>query len=383
MHVHTAFTCRYGGGSVCLKEMLANADDVRATHFTIVLDKSQYPIQGLLHEDMQDMQKPGLLVGNDAVFSEQDFVGYTRKIGNSFKENDSQTAGQFGRGGMTAYSLSDTIQLVTGNDIMILDPHRTRLPHRQPSLRGNTIDPGSERYVDIQQQAPMQLKPFLSATAACPALPTLSPHAHYPGTLFRLAFRTPEAAATSLICQEAITADDFLASTLWEFCEIAPELLLFTRSVSAISVYVKESADSSAVLMHECKANRKSISTSANSPAALDEVTVTIQGSYQVRSVRKVWGLATSTASPGGTDGVAALLHETESTGRSGNRYSDAKLGLSAVRGKVYATMPLPLTVSGLPVHMNGAFWMQADRRKLWSGEGDRGKVSQWYIRHV
>lgn len=113
---------------MCLKEMLANADDVRATHFTILLDKSQYPTQGLLHDDMQDMQKPALLVGNDAVFSEQDFIGYTRKIGNSFKENDSQTAGQFGRGGMTAYSLSDTIQLVTGNDIMMLDPHRTACP---------------------------------------------------------------------------------------------------------------------------------------------------------------------------------------------------------------------------------------------------------------
>lgn len=75
---------------------------------------------------------------------------------------------------MTAYSLSDTIQLVTGNDIMMLDPHGTRLPHTQSSLRGNIVDPDSVRYVDIQQQAPMQLEPFLSATAACPALPTLN-----------------------------------------------------------------------------------------------------------------------------------------------------------------------------------------------------------------
>lgn len=89
-------TGRYGGGGVCLQEMLANADDVRATHFTILLDKSHYHSHGLLHDNMQDMQKPGLLVGNNAAFTEQDFVGYTRKIGNSFKKNDSRTAGQFG-----------------------------------------------------------------------------------------------------------------------------------------------------------------------------------------------------------------------------------------------------------------------------------------------
>ncbi len=38
--------------------------------------------------------------------------------------------------------------------------------------------------------------------------------------------------------------------------------------------------------------------------------------------------------------------------------------------------MPLPFGVTALPVHVNGAFWVQSDRRKLWSGEGDRGKVS-------
>ena len=356
---------------MCLKEMLANADDVRATHFTIVLDRSQYSTQGLLHDNMQDMQKHALLVANHAVFSEQDFVGYTRKIGNSFKENNSCTARQFGRGGMTAYSLSDTIQLVTGSDMMILDPHRIRLPNNMSSLRGNIVDPQSRHYVNIQQEAPMQLEPFLSATAACPALPTLSPHTRYPGTLFRLPFRTSEAAVTSLISHDAITADDFLASTLHDFCQIAPELLLFTRSVSTISVYIKESADSRAVLLHECTAGRKNVPASDTNQLKLDQLTVSIQQGSQAAATYKTWGIATNTESPGGTDGVAALLRDTQSTNMAGE-----VSGLPAVLGKVYATMPLPLTVSGLPVHLNGAFWMQADRRKLWSGEGDRGKVS-------
>ena len=119
---------RYGGGAVCLKEMLANADDARATAFMVLLDNADYTSEELLHKNMRDMQTAALLVGNNAVFSEQDFLGYTRKIGNSAKANDSRTVGQFGKGAMTAYSLSDTIQLISGDDIMLLDPHATRLP---------------------------------------------------------------------------------------------------------------------------------------------------------------------------------------------------------------------------------------------------------------
>lgn len=87
-------TCRYGGGDVCLREMLANADDARATTFTVLLDKAQYSTQGLLEDSMLDMQAAALLVGNNSVFSEQNFLGYTRKIGDSHKADDSQTVGQ-------------------------------------------------------------------------------------------------------------------------------------------------------------------------------------------------------------------------------------------------------------------------------------------------
>ena len=38
----------YGGGGTCFKELLANADDAKATDVTVCLDKSQYPRQRLL-----------------------------------------------------------------------------------------------------------------------------------------------------------------------------------------------------------------------------------------------------------------------------------------------------------------------------------------------
>ena len=126
------------------------------------------------------------------------------------------------------------------------------------------------------------------------------------------------------------------------------------------------------MLLHECRASRESMQSLGNRPLALHQLTVSIKQGQKAGSTSKIWGVATSTGSPGGTDGVAALLRETRRTG-----VCETVIGLSGVHGKVYATMPLPLNVSGLPVHVNGAFWMQADRRKLWSGEGDRGKVNQ------
>ena len=119
--------------------MLANADDARASHFTVVLDKSCYPTDGLLADSMQSMQLAALVVGNDAVFSELDFTGYTKKIGDSSKASDSHTVGKFGKGAMPAYSLSDTIQLLSGDDVMYLDPHARVLPGQAPSMRGRLV----------------------------------------------------------------------------------------------------------------------------------------------------------------------------------------------------------------------------------------------------
>ena len=353
---------------MCLKEMLANADDARATQFTICLDKSHYCTQGLLKDSMQDMQLAALLVGNNAVFSEQDFIGYTKKIGDSSKTGDSRTVGNFGKGAMTAYSVSDTIQLISGDEILLLDPHARHLPDDAASLRANMANRDSLWYVDIMAEAPGQLEAFLIVTAACSALPTFQAGTHYPGTLFRLALRTREAAQASIISSEAIDADQFLNSTLHDFMSTAPDLLLFTRSVKTISVYVKESAESDAVLLHECKASSEVMP--GEGQVLTQMLTVDIQHGGTKPDSSKVWVLATDKALDAeGTNGVAAALHLSQGP-MTGDNFS-----LPSIAGRVYATMPLPFGVTALHVHMNGAFWVQSDRRKLWSGEGSRGKV--------
>lgn len=225
-------------------------------------------------------------------------------------------------------------------------------------------------------KAPGQMEPFISATF--PSLPLYTVGTHYPGILFRLALRTAEAATTGRISQKAFSADDFLASTLKEFCKLAPKLLLFTRSISIISVWVKESADKKAELLHECISSKQRFPSSANDQLPVQQLTITAWDTYVAHTLTRAWAVATSLASAGGTDGVAALL----SFAAEGPVSFVARCPvpnfhhLPPLQGKVYATMPLPFNVSALPLHVNGAFWMGSNRRKLWSGEGDEGKVS-------
>ena len=157
----------YGGGSTCLKELLANADDAKATHLTVCLDKSEYPAKSLLNVGMEGLQGPALWVCNDAKFSDQDWENYTLSVGESAKADDSETIGKFGKGALTAYSLTDVIQIISADNLLILDPHGTHLQEQLPSVFGNMVNRRDKHYVDVAADSPDQLEPFLSFTKHC------------------------------------------------------------------------------------------------------------------------------------------------------------------------------------------------------------------------
>ena len=61
--------------------------------------------------------------------------------------------------------------------------------------------------MDIAGDSPDQLEPFISFSKRCSSVPEWSSGQHYPGTIFRLALRTPAAARRSEISKESIDAD--------------------------------------------------------------------------------------------------------------------------------------------------------------------------------
>ena len=356
----------YGGSDICLKEQLANADDAKATHFIVCLDKSQYAAESLLADGMHSLQGPALVVGNDAQFSADDLRSYTLKVGNSGKASDPRTTGQFGKGALTAYSVADVIQLLSHEQLLILDPHGTHLPQGLKSLAFNFVNAKDDFYTDLFAEVPDQLQPFLSFTEGCSEVPALAPQSGYPGTLFRLPLRTADAAVNSQISTQGISTEQF-SETLHGFMQTAPDLLLFTRHVTKVSVYIKETVDSPADLKHTSVASRSAI---AHDPLAtnmrMEKLTISSQNSDG--HIVKVWHKAVNTASPSQSDGMAvlALLQHNSMPAQK----------WPVVSGKMYSTMALPIDTKGLPVHINGPFRMSADRRKLWEGQGDRGQAS-------
>lgn len=278
---------------------------------------------------------------------------------------DSDTIGKFGKGALTVYSLTDVIQILSADNLLVLDPHGTHLPDQLPSVYGNLVNRRDEHYVNVAADSPDQLQPFLSFTKHCSAVPTLGIGKHYPGTLFRLALRTQAAAQHSEISKESLSPDQ-IGQTLEDFAQAAPDLLLFTRHVKSISVFVKDSKDSQCTLMHQCTASMSN-NTSTMPHCKLQKVTISIQDEYSGPGCtsKKIWHKATHSIK--GQSGDVAILVKDDAT--------EAGTLLPPVGGKVYSTMALPLASTSLPVHLNGDFRMSSDRRTLWAGEGDRGQV--------
>jgi len=86
------------------QEWLANADDAKASEFAIVLDTTTYGNSTLIDKKMQDWQEPSLMIYNNSKFKDQDWNGFTEKVGNSVKKENTDTIGTCG---LTMYHFTD------------------------------------------------------------------------------------------------------------------------------------------------------------------------------------------------------------------------------------------------------------------------------------
>ena len=84
--------------NTCLRELLQNADDARASEVEFVLDTRNHASNGpFLHDGLAQYAGPALLARNNSVFTEKDF-GSLSSVGDSGKRNDPETIGKFGQG---------------------------------------------------------------------------------------------------------------------------------------------------------------------------------------------------------------------------------------------------------------------------------------------
>ncbi|KAF3621208.1 Binding protein, putative isoform 2 [Capsicum annuum] len=433
---HEALTTRlkhilemYADGPGTLFELVQNAEDANASKVIFLLDKTQYGTSSVLSPEMADWQGPALYCFNDSVFTPQDLYAISR-IGQETKLEKPFAIGRFGLGFNCVYHFTDIPTFVSGENIVMFDPHACNLPGISPSHPGLRIKFAGRR---ILEQFPDQFSPFLHF--GCDLQHS------FPGTLFRFPLRSANVASRSQIKKEGYTPDDVLA-LFRSFSEVVSQTLLFLRNVKSISIFVKEGANSEMQVLHCVDKQYVGDPNDENNP---NHQVFSLMYGKRHEKINKAqflnqlcksvnidlpWKCHKILVSEKSTSGGRAHLWLTSEClgfirGKSNlanldNKYHKAipwacvatclhtmkvesdlagdfdKSDLSAptlldfpvatagaienFEGRAFCFLPLPV-ITGLPVHVNAYFELSSNRRDIWFGNDMAGggrKRSEW-----
>jgi sacsin len=384
----------YPDGGGILKELIQNADDAGAREVRVCLDRRPHVREaaGLLFPLTAAFQGEALMVFNDATFSEADFESIQR-IGNSKKQGALGKTGRFGIGFNSVYHLTDLPSFVSASKLAVFDPHCEHLPDPSFSNPGKIVDfvknPVAAAY-------PAQFEPYraFGCTLEQP----------FAGTLFRFPLRTAAQAARSRLSAHAYSADRIL-ELVADFRASAAATLLFLQHVQHISLHVWEAGAAEPELRFTAcvvgptdalRADRRLLRTLADpgggpagggAPSVLFELRIETREGEAGAAACSAWLVSQLM---GG--GEAASLAERVRGDRLGlhllpwagvaAQLEPAPDVAAALQGRAYCFLPLPVR-TGLPVHVNGAFELSANRRDVWFGRdmtGDGALRSDWNV---
>ncbi|KAJ8747299.1 hypothetical protein K2173_011564 [Erythroxylum novogranatense] len=435
---HEALTTRlkhilemYADGPGILFELVQNAEDAGATEVTFLLDNTQYGTSSVLSPEMADWQGAALYCFNDSVFSPQDLYAISR-IGQESKLEKPFAIGRFGLGFNCVYHFTDLPMFVSGENIVMFDPHACNLPGISPSHPGLRI-----KYVGrkILEQFPDQFSPFLHF--GCDM------QHPFEGTLFRFPLRSAAVAQRSQIKKQGYAREDVL-SLFTSFSGVVCDTLLFLRNVKRISIFVKEGNNSNMQLLHRVQRNsiiepemessslndmfnifngsrfsgldkdqllkKLSKSVGRDLPHKCQKIVVTEQslsthishfwitveclGGGQANYNRDVANNKLHKSIPWAC--VAAYINSAKGNGNlSDNLNFDGSFttytsqdstvsihSMESFEGRAFCFLPLPIN-TGLPAHINAYFELSSNRRDIWFGNdmAGAGKLrSDWNV---
>ena len=371
-----AYPCDVG----VLKELVQNADDAGATEIHFIFDPRNHPTSQLLSDNWKELQGPALCVYNNRPFSEEDLEGIQR-LGIGSKADDPTKTGQYGIGFNAVYHLTDCPSFISNGDTLcILDPHCRYAPEATKENPGRVIEPiEEEERSDFRDIFPCYLENFFDLKSS---------------TMFRFPLRSESMSTGSLISQKSISSTEmsrFMNLLAFE----AKEILLFLNHVKNITLseikedQLKEIYSVSAQLTEDDAAQRVELANHIKNSKSLetDEIEwfgITYPLLVEERELRQEkWlihqciGLQASTDDevPNGQSygllprgGIAAKVSE-----KSKFDFNER----SEPKHKAFCFLPLPLN-TGLPVHVNGHFYLDSARRNLWRDEKEEGFGSQW-----
>ena len=371
-----AYPCDVG----VLKELVQNADDAGATEVHLIFDPRYHNTDQLLSDNWKELQGPALCVYNNRPFSKNDLEGIQR-LGIGSKANDPTRTGQYGIGFNAVYHLTDCPSFISNGDTLcILDPHYRYAPGADKENPGRLIEPiGEEERSDFRDVFPCYLEDMFDLKSS---------------TMFRFPLRLQSTCTESLISEQRISSTE-MNQFMNQLASEAREIILFLNHVKKISLSeikddrLKEIHSVSVQLTADDNAKRLKLTNHIKNCRFLNTNEIQWFGItyplfvHEGRVRQEQWlvhqciGIQKRGGDkiPNGRDygllprgGIAAKVSEKSKL--------HSHIG-SEPTFKAFCFLPLP-EHTGLPVHVNGHFFLDSARRNLWNDEKGEGFGNQW-----
>ena len=360
-----------------LKELLQNADDAKATRMLIILDSRCHGEKKLPSEAWKDLQGPALLVWNDSAFSDKDIQGI-QDLGCGSKRSDYESIGQYGIGFNVVYNITDCPSFVSNGALYVLDPQCKYVPEATPLCPGGRYVLTDDFLTFFEDLKSSYLYANLNSEVP-----------FHSGSLFRFPLRH----SVHLVKQSKII-DSATCGTSGHFAEpLTPKIMLdkicewipqmkhilhFLNHITELQFCLIDSSSNSINTLHHykcelcpyskqeqrklCDFTTQFSSTSSNPGVVLYPLALQVLDNRGQATSDEQWLIQ---------QGVGDTMSETQRwnfVDRIKPRHGiAAPLNVSTpCEGHVFCFLPLPIR-SGLPVHINGQFVLDASRRALWS----------------
>ena len=214
------------------KEMIQNAEDAGASEIKFIIDWRNHPTEYLLTTEMEAWQGPALLVYNNAVFSDEDFINICEIAGAS-KKIDPTKIGRFGVGFCSVYHITDVPSFISRNFYTIFDPNllylKERVTSTNPGIKINFESSTTESLKEFKDQ----FVPFCCDIFQCDVFGNTK---YFDGTLFRFPFRTRQTAEQSKISKEVFLKKR-INKLIETFSMKTTTMMIFLHKLTSISLH--------------------------------------------------------------------------------------------------------------------------------------------------